>query len=88
VSAAEDPLWLGAAIIGLFAFFHGHVHGTEAAAASLITYATGLAVATGAFLAAGIAMCCVVGRSIGSVALRTMGPIVAFGGVLAMVALT
>ena len=86
--AAEAPLWLGAAIIGLFAFFHGHAHGTEAAAASLIAYASGLAVATGALHASGIAMCCLTSGSIGRVALRTMGGIAAFGGALAMVALT
>src|SRR5262249_42088154 len=83
--ATEAPLWLGAAVIGLFAFFHGHVHGTEAAAASLISYAMGLAVATGALHAAGIAICCLTGGSIGRVALRTLGAVAAFGGVLAMV---
>jgi urease accessory protein len=86
--AARAPVWLGTAIIGLFAFFHGHVHGTEAAAASLTSYATGLAVATGALHAAGIAMCCVTSGSIGRVVLRTMGAITAFGGVVAMVALS
>ena len=86
--AAEADLWLGAAIIGLFAFFHGHAHGTEAAAASLMTFATGLAIATGALHAAGIAMCCLTRDSIGRVALRTIGAIAAFGGALAMVALT
>lgn len=81
--AAEAPLWLGAAIIGLFAFFHGHVHGTEAAAASLVTYATGLAVATGALHAAGIAMCSLAGGSIGRIALRAAGAVAAFGGLVA-----
>src|ERR1700729_2500770 len=28
----KAPLWLGAMIAGLFAFFHGHAHGTEATA--------------------------------------------------------
>src|SRR5262249_41216809 len=68
--AAEAPLWLGAAILGLFAFFHGHVHGTEAAAASLTGYATGLAVATGVLHAAGIVMCRLAGGPIGRVAFR------------------
>src|SRR5215475_11879568 len=48
VFTARAPLWSGAAIIGLFAFFHGHAHGTEAAAAGLVAYATGLGMATGA----------------------------------------
>ena len=31
--AVRAPVWLGAVIAGLFAFFHGHAHGTEAMAA-------------------------------------------------------
>src|SRR6201997_3875373 len=45
------PVTPGAVIVGLFAFFHGHAHGTEAAAAKLIPYATGFALATSALLA-------------------------------------
>ena len=48
------PVGLGAAIVGLFAFFHGHAHGTEAAAARLIPYAAGFALATSALHAVGI----------------------------------
>jgi urease accessory protein len=44
--AAKAPVWLGATIVGLFAFFHGHAHGTEATAATLIPYAAGFTVAT------------------------------------------
>jgi urease accessory protein len=79
------PVWCGAATIGLFAFFHGHVHGTETAASSLTAYALGLAIATGVLHAAGIGVCRVGGNSIGRVALRTMGAIAACGGILAMV---
>jgi urease accessory protein len=86
--AAEAPLWLGAAIIGLFAFFHGHVHGTEAVAASFMAYATGLAIATAALHAAGITVCSLTRGPIGRVALRMMGAIAGFGGVLAMLGLT
>src|SRR5262245_63164555 len=82
------PLWSGAAIIGLFAFFHGHVHGTEAGAASLTGYAGGLAIATGALHAAGIGLCRAAGGSGGAIALRAMGAVVALGGILAMVART
>src|SRR5262245_62585207 len=45
--AAKARLWLGAAIIGLFAFFHGHAHGTEAVSASASAYAAGLILAMG-----------------------------------------
>jgi len=86
--AAEAPVRLGAAIIGLFAFFHGHVHGTETAAAGLVAYATGLAVATGALHVTGIAICDRTRGSIGRVALRAAGAVAALGGTVAMVALT
>src|SRR5262245_56262621 len=86
--ATRASLWSGAAIIGLFAFFHGHAHGTEAASASLTGYASGLAMATGALHTAGIGLCRAAGRSGGTVALRTMGALAALGGIFAMVALT
>lgn len=54
--AVQAPVWLGAAIVGLFAFFHGHAHGTEAAAASLVLYGAGFTVATAALHAAGIVL--------------------------------
>src|SRR5262249_14326238 len=51
--AVQAPVWLGAAIVGLFAFFHGHAHATEATAASLVLYAAGFALATAGLHAAG-----------------------------------
>src|SRR5262245_55931595 len=79
--ATRARLWPGVAIIGLFAFFHGHAHGTEAASASLTGYASGLVIATGALHAAGIGLCRATGGSAGVVALRAMGAIAALGGV-------
>ena len=52
--SVKARVWLGAAIVGLFAFFHGHAHGTEATAASLVLFGAGFAVATAALHAAGI----------------------------------
>src|SRR5262245_38614526 len=86
--ATRAPLWYGAAIIGLFAFFHGHAHGTEAASADLTGYASGLAIATGALHAAGIGLCRAAVGSGGAVVLRAMGALAALGGILALVALT
>ena len=85
--AVNAPLWLGAAIIGLFAFFHGHVHGTETASSNLVAYAIGLAAATGALHAAGIGLCRAAGSSSGRVAVRSMGAAAALGGIVAMVVL-
>lgn len=47
------PVMLGAAAVGLFAFFHGHAHGTEAAS-MLVPYAVGFTAATAALLFIGL----------------------------------
>src|SRR5262245_30352128 len=83
--ATRAPLWSGAAIIGLFAFVHGHAHGTETASSSLTGYASGLAIATGSLHAAGIGLCRAAGGLGGTVALRSMGAVAALGGIFAMV---
>jgi urease accessory protein len=54
--AVKAPVWLGAAIVGFFAFFHGHAHGTEVTADSLVPYAEGFAFATAGLHAAGIGL--------------------------------
>jgi urease accessory protein len=66
----RPPVALGAVIVGLFAFFHGHAHGMEAAAAKLIPYATGFALATSALLAVGIGAGFCVRSSVGTLLLR------------------
>jgi urease accessory protein len=50
------PVWVGAVIAGLFAFFHGHAHGVEATAVSVVPYAAGFALATAGLHAAGIGL--------------------------------
>src|SRR5262245_21670772 len=54
--AVKAPVSLGVAIVGLFAFFHGHAHAVEAAAGSLIPYAVGFSLATAGLHAIGIAL--------------------------------
>jgi urease accessory protein len=54
--AADLPVWLGAVIIGLFAVFHGHAHGSEVpATASGLDYMAGFALATAGLHLVGIA---------------------------------
>jgi len=53
VKAALAP---GAAIVGLFAFFHGHAHCTEVTAVNLFPYAGGFIFSTGVLHAAGIVL--------------------------------
>lgn len=54
--AARPPLWIAAGLVGIFAIFHGHAHGTELpAAANPLTYAIGFVIATGLLHLGGIA---------------------------------
>ena len=78
--AVRAPLWLGAALIGLFAFFHGHAHGTEAIAGSLIAYGAGFALATAGLHAAGIGLALSVEGSIGKLAVQAMGALTLLAG--------
>ena len=80
--AIKAPVWLGAAMTGLFAFFHGHVHGAEAVSGNLISYAAGFSLATVGLLAAGIWLGFFAERSIGKVALRAMGGLTVLGGIV------
>ena len=49
----KAPVCVGAVIAGLFAFFHGHSHGAEATAVSIVPYAAGFALATAGLHVAG-----------------------------------
>jgi urease accessory protein len=80
--AVEAPVWLGAAITGLFAFFHGHIHGTEATAVGLVPYAAGFALATAVLHAAGIGLGLSAEGVIGKLALRAMGGLTVLGGIV------
>ena len=79
--AARPPLWVAAAIVGLFAVFHGHAHGTEMpAAADPIAYAAGFVIATGLLHLAGIAFGLLAARPAGRIAVRAAGGVIALGG--------
>lgn len=79
---ARAPLWAAAAIVGGFATFHGHAHGTELpATASPYAYALGFVVATGVLHLAGIAFGHLANRPWGSYAVRTAGVVIAAVGV-------
>lgn len=74
------PLWLGGAVIGLFGFFHGHAHGTEAAVGSLLSYAAGFALATAGLHAFGVGIGLCARGLIGRIAWRATGGIAALIG--------
>jgi urease accessory protein len=53
--AARPPIWAAAALVGLFAIFHGHAHGTELPhAAQPLAYGAGFVLATGLLHVTGI----------------------------------
>jgi urease accessory protein len=80
--AVRAPVWLGAVIAGLFAFFHGHAHGTEALAAGLQpeVYAIGFSLATLALHAVGLGAGLILARAPGQTLLRATGGLVAISG--------
>ena len=79
--AARPPLWVSAAIVGFFAIFHGHAHGTELpAAANAVTYAIGFVLATGLLHLSGIAIGLVVRWPWGRMAVRVGGAVIALIG--------
>ena len=81
-AAVRAPLSAGVAIAALFALFHGHAHGMEAASAPLAAYLGGMLVATGLLHGAGFAT----GLALRANALRWAGAAVAAGGMGLMIA--
>lgn len=84
--AITTPIWVGAAIAGLFAFFHGHAHGTEVAAASILPYVAGFALTTAWLQSASIGLGIAAEVLIGKVALRIMGGLTVLSGVVLVAA--
>jgi urease accessory protein len=80
---ARPPLWAAALLVGFFAIFHGHAHGTELpAGASGLLYSVGFVIATGCLHATGIAIGLVHRFRAGRLALRAAGAVVALAGVV------
>jgi len=79
---ARPPLWVAAVVVGFFAIFHGHAHGTELpAGADALLYSIGFVVATGCLHAAGIGLGLIHRWPAGKVTLRAAGVAVALAGV-------
>jgi len=80
--AARPALWLAALLVGAFAVFHGHAHGTELpGAADPVAYSLGFVVATGLLHLAGIALGETVRWPQGRVVVRATGALIAGAGV-------
>jgi len=80
--AARPPIWIAAVIVGVFAIFHGHAHGTELPdAANPLAYSFGFVIATGLLHLSGIAFGLLVRWPAGKVAVQAGGGIIALAGV-------
>ena len=74
VTAWRPPLWAAAMVVGFFAIFHGHAHGTELpSGASGLAYSLGFVAATGLLHACGIGIGVLQRWSMGQVFLRAAG---------------
>jgi urease accessory protein len=78
----KPPLYAAATLVGFFAIFHGHAHGTELPPGeSGLLYSLGFVVATGCLHAIGIAIGAIHRWPAGQVALRLAGGGVGLAGV-------
>jgi urease accessory protein len=75
------PVVAAMAIVGTFALFHGHAHGTELPeAAAPLAYAAGFVLATAALHGLGVAAGLALRRPAGRAVVRASGACVAFAG--------
>jgi len=76
--AARPPLWIAGVIVGIFAIFHGHAHGTELPeSANALSFAAGFVIATGLLHLCGIAFGLLVKWPWGKWAVRGGGAVIA-----------
>jgi urease accessory protein len=81
----RPPLGIAAALVGFFAIFHGHAHGTELPPGqSALLYSMGFVIATGCLHALGIGIGTVHRWSWGQKLLRIAGGLVVVGGAFFM----
>ena len=81
----RPPLIVAALLVGFFAIFHGHAHGTELPPGqSALLYSIGFVMATGCLHAAGIGIGTVHRWAPGRRLLRAAGAVVAAGGIFFM----
>lgn len=77
--AVRVPLYACAAIVSVFALFHGHAHGAELGAAGAVQFGIGFIVATALLHLAGVALGVSVSRAAPSIT-RLAGAVTALAG--------
>jgi urease accessory protein len=81
--ALRPPLWLAGVLVGVFAIFHGHAHGTELPeSAHPLVYSLGFVIATGALHLAGITIGETVRWRHGRTLVRVAGGLIAAVGLV------
>lgn len=86
--AAKPHLWIAAILVGAFAIFHGHAHGTELPnGADALAYSLGFVIATGLLHLLGIAFGTLAQSPRGRIAVRTAGSAIALAGLVFLVRL-
>ena len=81
--AVRPPLWVAGVLVGVFAIFHGHAHGTALPhAASPLTFAIGFVISTGLLHLGGIAFGLLTKWPWGVTAVRAGGVLIALIGFL------
>jgi len=79
---ARPPVWVAASLVGFFGVFHGYAHGTELPAGeNALLYSVGFVIATGCLHAVGIGIGLAHRWTMGRVALRIAGAVIALAGV-------
>ena len=80
--AVRPPLWVASVLVGAFAIFHGHAHGTELpGAANPLAYSAGFVISTGLLHLSGIALGLMVRWPKGKIVVQTCGVIISLAGV-------
>ena len=81
----KPPFWAAAVMVGLFALFHGHAHGTEVpSAVNPLAYGVGFVTSTGLLHLAGILIGVLVRWPAGDKVVRACGVAVAAVGLLSL----
>ena len=79
--AVRPPLWIAWVVVGVFAIFHGHAHGTELpGAANAVAYSVGFVVGTGLMHLIGIGFGLLAKFPSGRIAVRAGGGLIALAG--------
>ena len=79
--AVRPPIPVAAVLVGAFAIFHGHAHGTELpGAANPLAYSIGFVISTGLLHLSGIAFGALVRWPMGKLAVRAGGGVIALVG--------